>query len=375
MMSANATTATATATTATSMGMTQSSWIEATVDMSQAMRPSPPVNLLQQIKNHRDWVSDEYVLRMARQKFGVFTSTLVTGAAGSKRCLAKDFVCVHEPLGVFACLEHRVVHRCNKSWQQVKRWIDLPDGESSLRCHKIMVGASNEVNWCCAVSRKLLPDTAALQMTISSVTTLNDLGAVVYGNRQREDNAYSGRLIGGSVRRSGSQKRSFDDAFDLYTKRHDLLKQTINAMITALIDPRKREKYNNLIRQRAGRCEPLHLKEFAPGVQLLLRSRLLTLCERLDQELDVKVDKKEMNSLVFFALGITVHGRQLGPDIIAPRLPVRHLAPLPIETLFEQAFGLPLSQYSKMTTRIQRLTGDPRFAHKLGWCASPSSVE
>ena len=373
MMSANTTIATATA--AKSTGMTQSSWIEATVDMSQAMRPSPPVNLLQQIKNHRDWVSDEYVLRMARQKFGVFTSTLVTGAAGSERCLAKDFVCVHEPLGVFACLKHMVVHRCNESWQQVKRWIDLPDGESSLRCHKIMVGASNEVNWCCAVSRKLLPDTAALQMTISSVTTLNDLGAVVYGNRQREDNAYSGRLIGGSVRRSGSQKRSFDDAFDLYTKRHDLLKQTINVTITALIDPRKREKYNNLIRQRAGRCEPLHLKEFAPGVQLLLRSRLLTLCKRLDQELDVKVDKKEMNSLVFFALGITVQGRQLGPDIIAPRLPVRHLAPLPIETLFEQAFGLPLSQYSKMTTRIQRLTGDPRFAHKLGWCASPSSVE
>ena len=374
MTSANATTATATATAATSTGMTQSSWIEATVDMSQAMRPSPPVNLLQQVKNHRDWVSDEYVLRMARQKFGVFTSTHVTGAARSEQCLAKDFVCVHEPLGVFACLKHMVVHRCNESWQQVKRWIDLPDGESSLQCRKIMVGASNEVSWCCAVSRKLLPDTTALQMTISSVTTLNDLGAVVYGKGQREDNAYSGRLIGGSVRRSGSQKRSFDDAFDLYTKRHDLLKQTINAVITALIDTQKRANYNNLIRQRAGRCEPLHLKEFVPGIQLLLRSRLLTLCERLVQELDVKVDKKEMNSLVFFALGITVQGRQLGPDIVAPRLPARNLAPLPIETLFERAFGLPLSQYSKMATRIQRLTGDPRFAHKLGWCASASPV-
>ena len=141
MTSANATTATATATAATSKGMTQSSWIEATVDMSQAMRPSPPVNLLQQVKNHRDWVSDEYVLRMARQKFGVFTSTLVTGAARSEQCLAKDFVCVQEPLGVFACLKHMVVHRCNESWQQLKKWIDLPDGESSLRCYKIMVGA------------------------------------------------------------------------------------------------------------------------------------------------------------------------------------------------------------------------------------------
>ena len=64
----------------------------------------------------------------------------------------------------------------------------------------------------------------------------------------------------------------------------------------------------------------------------------------------MKVDKKKMNSLVFFALGITVQGRQLGPDIVPPRLLVRILAPLPIETLFERAFGLPLSQYSKMAT-------------------------
>lgn len=349
----------------------QSTWIEATVDMGHALRPSPPVSVLQEIKKHQQWANDEYVLRMARQKYGDFTSTIATGSARSGQCRAEDFDCVYEPLGVFACLRHMVVHRCGESWQQVKGWIDLPDGASSLLCRKILVGGSKEANWCCAFSRKLLPDAAALSMTTSPVKTLSDLGAVVYGKGRRDDDPYRGGLIGGTLRRSGSQKRSYDDAFHSCTKRHDLLKQTIDAMVKALVDPQKRAEYNDMIRQRAGKCEPLHLKKFAPSVQLLLRSRLLALCGRLLQESDMKVDKKDMNSLVFFALNITVEGPRLGSDVIAPRLPVRWLRPLPIETIFERAFGLPLSQYSKMATRIQRLTGDSRFAQDAGWCVSP----
>ena len=358
---------------AAAAGVTQSSWMEETIDIGHTIRTLPPVNLFQQVREHEQWASDEYVLRVARQKFGVFTSTTPTGAAYLEQCLPEEFVCVHEPLGVMACLKHMVVHRCGESWQRVRRWIDLCD-EASLQCRRIVVGGSNELDWCCAFSRKRLHDADVLKMTSSKVETLNDLAVMVYGTgvQPRERVGYKHVLIGGTMGQSGKRKRCFDDAFHFGEKRYDLLRQTIHAVVRALIDPEKRTRYNKVIRERGSKGKLLQLQNFTPGIQLLLQNRLMELCQRLLPEL--KMENKDFTSLVFFALNIVIDGPQLGPDVVVPRLPVSQLAPLPIETLFEQAFGLMLFQYSKMATKIQRVTGNPRFAQSMGWCTESTAT-
>lgn len=358
---------------AAAAGVTESSWIETTIDIGHTLRTLPPVNLLRQVREHKRWAGDEYVLRVARQKFGVFTSTTPTGAARLEECLPEEFVCVHEPLGVMACLKHMVVHRCGESWQQVRGWIDLGDG-ASLQCRQIAVGGSNELDWCCAFSRKRLHDADALQMTASKVETLSDLASMVYGTgmQPKERVGYKHKLIGGTTGHPGRRKRSCDDAFHFGERRNDLLRQTIDAVVRALIDPEKRTRYNKVIRERGSKGKLLQLKQFTPGIQLLLQNRLMELCRRLLQEL--KMEDKDFTSLVFFALNIVIAGPQLGPDVVVPRLPVSQLTPLPIETLFEQAFGLMLFQYSKMATKIQRVTGNLRFAQTMGWCTESTAT-
>lgn len=345
--------------------VTPSTSSEKTIDGSHVPRLTPPVNLLRQLKEIQPWANDEYVLQKAREKFGMFTATRLNGVARLQGCNDEDFVWVNQSFGVLVCLKHMVVHRCGETWQRLRCWLDLGDDGSSLYCRRIRIGGSNEPSWCCAFSRKRLPDSDTLQMTVSPVQNLSDLAAMVYGTgmQSRNEIAHSSVLIGGTM---GRQKHSFDDNSCLGMKRHNLLKQCIDAMVKGLVDPDKRAKYNNIIKRRVGNFQSLHNKQFTPGVQLLLRSRLLDLCTHLLREL--KVDNKDMNSLVFFALVMILDGPQLGPDIVAPRLCLRWLVPLPVETLFEAAFGLCLSQYSKTVTKIQRVTGNPRFAHDAGWC-------
>lgn len=354
---------------------------ETTLAMGHALRPSPPVNLLVPIKRHRSWASDEFVLRVARRKWNVFTSTSTATVGGQlHQCQPEDFVLVHEPLGVFACLKHMVVHRCGESWQQVRQWIDLPNNASSLQCRRIRVGGRSEPNWCCAISRQRLPNADALEMNASSIHSLNDLAMMVYGTdtyTKGKDSISNNVPIGGSFKGSDSHKRSLQDTFHLGIKRHALLKQTIDTMVDALVDPRKRIKYNHIVQKQrqgggsgsASRIEPLQLEPWTPGIQVLLRHRLHHLCTRLLENMN-DGEKIDLNSLVFFALRITVEGPQCGREIVAPRLPVRWLSPLPVETLFEMAFGIHLSNYSKASTRIQRITGDPRFARQMGWSSS-----
>ena len=345
-------------------------WTKDTIDVGHALRVTPPVNLLRQVKEHRNWEDDDFVLRVARRNHGVFTSTSTAATGQLHKCEPEDFVYVYEPLGVLACLKHMVVHRCGESWQRLRQWINLPNNASSLQCRRIRLGKSNEPSWCCAFSRKRLPDADALEMNVSSIHSSADLAAMVYGtgmqSKRQETNAPA--LVGGTLKRSGSQKRCFDDAFHTGVKRHTLLKQTISVMVKALVDPQKRAKYNGIIQERGGRGKLLNLQELTPGIQLVLRHRLIDLCERLLEEL--KKEKIDMNSLVFFALRVTAEGPQFGKDAIASPLPVRRLRPLPMETMFEEAFGLSLRNYSKTATKITRVIGDTRFARQMGWCVA-----
>lgn len=343
----------------------EATWIDDAMAVSHILRPTPPVYMLTLMKEHRKWACDAFVLRMARQKYGVFTSMSFAAADDTQQCRPEDFVFVYEPLGVLACLSHMVVHRCGYSWRKISRWIDLPNNGSSLRCRRTLVGGRSETNWCCAFSRQRLPDADVLAMTITPpVKNLHDLAEQVYGSKAFKDQHGSkGHVpVGGSL---NGHKRRFEDAFHLGVKRSALLTQTIDEMVQALTCPTRRIKYNTIIQQRSGQCQLLKLEPLSLGAQFLLRARLVKLCERLLEQL--KGDKVDMNSLVFIALRITVEGPQLGEDVIVPRLPVQGLAPLPLETTFTMAFGVPFCNYSKTAKRIQLIIGDPRLTRYMGW--------
>lgn len=334
--------------------------------MSQKLRPSPPVYMLSQVKEHRQWACDHFVLCVARKKYGVFTSTSFVTVGNLHQCQPEDFVYVHESLGVLACLRHMVVHRCGASWRQVRNWVDLPNNGSSMRCRRILVGGRSETNWCCAFSRQRLPEADALEMTMTPVENSLDLAVKVYGSKVGADQQQR-KVHVSAGGRATAQKRSFEDTFHLGVKRSALLKQTIDAMVEALETPSKRAKYNSIVRQRSGKCEILGMETPTPGIRFLLRVRLLRLCQRLLEEL--KGDKIDMNSLVFIALRVIVEGPQFGEDVIAPRLPVRALNPLPVETVLKMAFDIPIRNYSKTSKRIRLIIGNPQFTRHMGWCS------
>ena len=195
MAYATTTTATATA-TLSGKEVTPSTWI----DRSHILRPSPPVNLLSQLKEYKRWTSDEFVLQRAREREGIFTSPGTNSTAQLQQCLANDFIAVNESLGIFACLKQMVVHCCGEPWHRLRGWLELED-DASLQCRPIRIGGSNEPGWCCTLSRKHLPNSDALWWTTQNVQTSSDLAIMVYGTGgQREDkNSHSRTLVGGTI--------------------------------------------------------------------------------------------------------------------------------------------------------------------------------
>ena len=355
-----ATTTTATA-TLSEKEVTRSIWM----DRSHILRPSPPVNLLSQLKEYKKWASNDFVLQRAREREGMFTSPGASITAQLQQCLAEDFIAVNESLGVFACLKHMVVHRCGELWHRLKGWLNLED-DASLQCRPICIGGSNEPGWCCTFSRKHLPNSDALRWTMQNVQTSSDLAIMVYGTgRQREDkNSHSRTLVGGTME---TRKRNFDDAFSSGVMKHGLLRKAIMTMVKALVDENNRRRYNDIIQKRSGRPnELLQVSFFTLGVQLLLQKRLVDLCEYLLKQ----VDTKDIDALIFYALKITVEGSKSGPNVIFSRLPIKGLIPLPLETVFEEAFGICLGQYSKTVMKISRVTGDESFAQNMCYVCS-----
>ena len=346
-------------------------WIDDVLVWSHAMRPSPPVYMMPEIKKHSEWACDDFVLRLAREKHGVFTSTAFAVAGSTHQCQAEDFDYVHEPLGVMACLKHMVVHQCVASWQQVGQWIDLPNNGSSLHCRRILVGGRNETNWCCAFSRKRLPDADVLDMTSAPVKSLYDLADKVYGSRGSLERQGPGvrTTVGGSLK---SRKRTFEEAFHSGIKNSALLREAIDNVVEVLADASKRAKYNEIVGHQSGERKVfLKLEPVTQGLQFVLKVRLMELCERLLEEM--KGGKVDLNSLVFIALRVTIEGPQSGNDVAVPRLPVRSLKPLPMETVFTTAFGISPSQYSKTFKRIQLLISDSRFTRHMGWCVESNN--
>ena len=351
---------------ATKRKVADTTWIDDTLVWSHALRPFPPVYMKSVIAEHRPWACDEFVLRLARQKHGIFTSTSFDVVGSLHQCRPEDFLYVHEPLGVMACLIHMVVHRCGGSWRQVASWIDLPNNGSSLHCRRIFVGSRNEPNWCCAYSQKRLSEADDLDLTSTPINDLYDLASKVYGVKgslgQQGANV---RLSVGCTFRT--RKRGFDDAFHFGVKKSALLKQVIDTMVDALVNPSKRARYNAIVQQQSGKRKSfLRLDPSTPGIQFILWVRLLQLCERLLEEL--RGCKVDLNSLVFIALHVTIEGPQSGKFVAVPRLPVRILRPLPIETVFTKAFGISLRQYSKTFKSIQLIISNPRFTRQMGWC-------
>lgn len=357
---------------ATKRGVADTTWIEDALVLSHALRPFPPVYMKPVIEEHRPWACDEFVLRLARRKHGVFTSTSFDVVGGLHQCRPEDFLYVHEPLGVMACLTHMVVHRCGGSWRQVASWIDLPNNGSSLHCRRILVGSRNEPNWCCAYSQKRLSDADDIDLTTTPINDLYDLAGKVYGAKgslgQQGGNVHLS--VGCTYR---TRKRAFDDAFHFGIKKCALLKQVVDTMVDALVNPSKRARYNAIVKQQSGKRKSfLKLEPSTPGIQFILRVRLLELCERLLQEL--RGCKVDLNSLVFIALRVTIEGPQAGKFVAVPRLPVRILKPLPIETVFTTAFDISLRHYSKTFKRIQLIISNPQFTRQMGWCVESNET-
>lgn len=353
-------------------GVADTTWIDDVLVLSHALRPFPPVYMRPIIEKHRPWACDDFVLRQAREKHRVFTSMSFDVAGSLHQCRPEDFLYVHEPLGVMACLIHMVVHRCGGSWRQVAPWIDLPNNGSSLHCRGILVGSRSEPNWCCAYSQKRLSEADDIDLTTTPINDLYDLASKVYGAKgslgRQGTNVHLS--VGCTFR---SRKRGFDDAFHFGIKKSALLKQVIDTMVDALVNPSKRARYNAIVEQQSGqRKSYLKLEPSTPGIQFVLRVRLLELCERLLEEL--RGCKVDLNSLVFIALRVTIEGPQSGKFVAVPRLPVRILKPLPIETIFTTAFDISLRQYSKTFKRIQLIIGNPRFNRQMGWCVESNEI-
>lgn len=357
---------------ATKREAADTAWIEDALVLSHALRPFPPVYMSPVIEEYRPWACDDFVLCLARKKHGVFTSMSFDVVGSLHRCRPEDFLYVHEPLGVMACLIHMVVHRCGGAWKQVASWIDLPNNGSSLHCRPILVGSKSEPNWCCAFSRKRLSEADDLDLTTTPINDLYDLAGKVYGAKgsleQKGGNAHLS--VGCTFR---ARKRGFDDAFHSGIKKSTSLKQVIDTMVDALVNPSKRTRYNAIIEQQSGQRKSfLKLEPSTPGIQFILRVRLLELCERLLEEL--KGCKVDLNSLVFIALRVTIEGPKSGKFVAVPRFPVRIFKPLPIETVFTTAFDIPLRQYSKTFKRIQLVIGNPRFTRQMGWCVESNKM-
>ena len=150
--------------------------------------------------------------------------------------------------------------------------------------------------------------------------------------------------------------------------KHSLLRKAIMTMVKALIDEKNRRHYNDIVRKRSGQPnELLQVSSFTLGVQLLLQKRLVDLCEYLLKQ----VDTKDTDALIFYALKIIIEGSKSGPNVVFSRLPVKGLIPLPLDTIFEEAFGICLGQYSKTVMRISRVTGDESFAQNMCYNCSP----